>query len=64
MYVTLLQVAFKDGDVIINVEEAGEGWYKVWRAFASPLRLTARQGTNKLTGKHGMLPSNYIEKRS
>jgi len=43
------EVAFKEGDIISNVEEAGEGWVK---------------GTNSRTDKHGMLPSNYIEKRA
>lgn len=40
------EVAFKDGDVIVNVQSIDEGWM---------------YGTVQRTGKTGMLPANYVE---
>lgn len=40
------EISMQEGDKIVNGEIVGEGWM---------------QGTNKRTGKHGMLPSNYVE---
>uniref|UniRef100_H3B0D0 Nebulette n=1 Tax=Latimeria chalumnae TaxID=7897 RepID=H3B0D0_LATCH len=40
------EVSFRDGDIIINVQQIDEGWMF---------------GTVQRTGKAGMLPANYIE---
>ena len=42
------EIELAEGDVVEDVEEVDEGWVK---------------GTNKRTGKRGMIPSNYIEKQ-
>lgn len=40
------EVAFKDGDLIIDTESVDEGWMI---------------GTVQRTGRRGMLPANYVE---
>ena len=40
------EVSFKEGDILINVESAGDGWVNA---------------TVESTGASGMAPSNYIK---